>query len=195
MDCSPPGPSVHGIFQARVLEWVAKRKVISVQSLGEQGTEVRVLAGASPWPLDLPKLSTELGREKSQIQGPCQCGAQSGASGGWCLYWWGRRETDWMAAAEWQLWSQKPSPKCTHQEQSGSIWEGRIIPVKGRKPRSIFSYPYLFMTFKAYCSSMPPSAFEIKTSSRPTRSSVGWVCLTLHPRQVPYSLLALCTSA
>ena len=24
MDCSPPGPSVHGIFQARVLEWVAK---------------------------------------------------------------------------------------------------------------------------------------------------------------------------
>ena len=23
VDCSPPGPSVHGIFQARVLEWVA----------------------------------------------------------------------------------------------------------------------------------------------------------------------------
>ena len=23
MDCSPPGPPVHGIFQARVLEWVA----------------------------------------------------------------------------------------------------------------------------------------------------------------------------
>ena len=23
MDCSPPGPSVHGIFQARLLEWVA----------------------------------------------------------------------------------------------------------------------------------------------------------------------------
>ena len=23
MDCSPPGPSVHGIFHARVLEWVA----------------------------------------------------------------------------------------------------------------------------------------------------------------------------
>jgi len=23
MDCSPPGPSVHRIFQARVLEWVA----------------------------------------------------------------------------------------------------------------------------------------------------------------------------
>ena len=23
MDCSPPGPSVHGIFQARILEWVA----------------------------------------------------------------------------------------------------------------------------------------------------------------------------
>ena len=23
MDCTPPGSSVHGIFQARVLEWVA----------------------------------------------------------------------------------------------------------------------------------------------------------------------------
>ena len=23
IDCSPPGSSVHGIFQARVLEWVA----------------------------------------------------------------------------------------------------------------------------------------------------------------------------
>ena len=23
LDCSPPGPSVHGIFQARVLEWGA----------------------------------------------------------------------------------------------------------------------------------------------------------------------------
>jgi len=23
MDCSPPGSSVHGVFQARVLEWVA----------------------------------------------------------------------------------------------------------------------------------------------------------------------------
>ena len=23
MDCSPPGPSIHGIFQAGVLEWVA----------------------------------------------------------------------------------------------------------------------------------------------------------------------------
>ena len=23
MNCSPPGSSVHGIFQARVLEWVA----------------------------------------------------------------------------------------------------------------------------------------------------------------------------
>ena len=25
MDCSPPGSSVHGIFQAKVLEWAIKR--------------------------------------------------------------------------------------------------------------------------------------------------------------------------
>ena len=23
MDCSPPGSSAHGIFQARILEWIA----------------------------------------------------------------------------------------------------------------------------------------------------------------------------
>ena len=102
---------------------------------------MRVLARASPWPLDLPRLTTELGRQKSQVQGPWQSGAQSGVSGGRCHYWWGRRETEWMAATEWQLWSQKPSPKCVHQEWPGSIWEGRIIPGKGRKHRSIFSYP------------------------------------------------------
>ena len=49
IDCSPPGSSVHGIFQARVLEWVAiafsnawKWKV-KVKSL----SHVRLLA--TPW--------------------------------------------------------------------------------------------------------------------------------------------------
>ena len=27
MDCSPPGSSIHGIFQARVLEWGAKKSL------------------------------------------------------------------------------------------------------------------------------------------------------------------------
>ena len=31
MDCSPPGPSVHGIIQARILEWVA---ITSLPKLG-----------------------------------------------------------------------------------------------------------------------------------------------------------------
>ena len=32
MDCSPPGSSIHGIFQARVLEWVA----IAFSALGPE---------------------------------------------------------------------------------------------------------------------------------------------------------------
>ena len=32
MDCSPPGSSIHGIFQARVLEWAAI--VFSEESIG-----------------------------------------------------------------------------------------------------------------------------------------------------------------
>ena len=37
MDCSPPGSSVHGIFQARILEWVAisfKKDALSPQGGG-----------------------------------------------------------------------------------------------------------------------------------------------------------------
>ena len=29
MDCSPPGSSVHGILQARTLEWVARQLILS----------------------------------------------------------------------------------------------------------------------------------------------------------------------
>ena len=36
MGCSPPGPSVHGIFQARVLEWVA----ISFSCLSEEALKI-----------------------------------------------------------------------------------------------------------------------------------------------------------
>ena len=35
MDCSPPGSSVHGIFQARVLEWVAIAFSILEKSRGQ----------------------------------------------------------------------------------------------------------------------------------------------------------------
>ena len=35
MDCSPPGSSIHGIFQARVLEWGAiKEMTMSVKLTG-----------------------------------------------------------------------------------------------------------------------------------------------------------------
>ena len=46
MDCSLPGSSIHRIFQARVLEWVAisfSRAISSVQSLS------RVRLFATPW--------------------------------------------------------------------------------------------------------------------------------------------------
>ena len=38
MDCSPPGPSIHGIFQARVLEWGAI--AFSPDPLGPANAEV-----------------------------------------------------------------------------------------------------------------------------------------------------------
>ena len=39
MDCSPPGSSIHGIFQARVLEWgaIAFSKILAKKSKTRQG--------------------------------------------------------------------------------------------------------------------------------------------------------------
>ena len=48
MDCSPPGSSVHGIFQARVLEWGA-----IAFSLGK-GYHSSILAWRIPWALYSP---------------------------------------------------------------------------------------------------------------------------------------------
>ena len=37
MDCNPPGPSIHGIFQARVLEWVAIAFFVTYYYLAKKG--------------------------------------------------------------------------------------------------------------------------------------------------------------
>ena len=44
MDCSPPGSSVHGIFQARILEWVA----VSYSRRSSQAREADSLPLAPP---------------------------------------------------------------------------------------------------------------------------------------------------
>ena len=41
MDCSPPGSSVHGILQTRILEWVAISLFPSPRNLPDQGIEPR----------------------------------------------------------------------------------------------------------------------------------------------------------
>ena len=48
IDGSPPGPSVHGIFQARVLEWV----VISFSNVWKWKVKVKSLSCV--WPLETP---------------------------------------------------------------------------------------------------------------------------------------------
>ena len=48
MDCSPPGSSIHGIFQARVLEWGAI--VFSVRSAGRRIFEAGKLEGMRDLP-------------------------------------------------------------------------------------------------------------------------------------------------
>ena len=50
MDCSPPGSSVHGIFQARILEWVA-----IFSSRGSSQPRVRTLSIQEKWVQSLGK--------------------------------------------------------------------------------------------------------------------------------------------
>jgi len=47
MDCSSPGSSIHGLFQARVLEWgaIAFSEYSCLENLKEQ----KSLVGYSPW--------------------------------------------------------------------------------------------------------------------------------------------------
>jgi len=42
MDCSPPGSSVHGIFQARVLEWGAIALICLMYNKRERMEEERI---------------------------------------------------------------------------------------------------------------------------------------------------------
>ena len=45
MDCSPPGSSVHGILQARILEWVTMPPPGDLPNPGTKRTEVSCIAG------------------------------------------------------------------------------------------------------------------------------------------------------
>ena len=61
MDCSPPGSSVHGIFQARILEWVAISSSRNVKSLS------RVRLFGTPWTVAYQApLSIEFSRQQYQ---------------------------------------------------------------------------------------------------------------------------------
>ena len=56
MDCSLPGPSVHGIFQARVLEWVAmsfSKCDVYIQWNIDSESESRSVVSDSLWPRGL----------------------------------------------------------------------------------------------------------------------------------------------
>ena len=48
MDCSPPGSSVHGIFQARVLEWVAKFEYLNLKLTQQRNREDKIGNSSRP---------------------------------------------------------------------------------------------------------------------------------------------------
>ena len=54
IDCSPPGSSVHGILQARTLEWVAI-SFSRVSSQPRDGTQVSCIVGRVDYKLALSK--------------------------------------------------------------------------------------------------------------------------------------------
>jgi len=65
MDCSPPGSSAHGIFQARILEWVAISFSRVSFPLRDQ-TLISCIAGGLPY-LQAGSLQTQFSSENSTI--------------------------------------------------------------------------------------------------------------------------------
>ena len=69
MDCSPPGPSIHGVLQARVLEWVAisfskrnyrkKESEVAQSCLTLQPHRLQPTRPLHPW--NFPGKSTRVG--------------------------------------------------------------------------------------------------------------------------------------
>ena len=47
MDCSPPGSSIHGILQARILEWDSRDPFSSESSRPSDQTQVSCISGRS----------------------------------------------------------------------------------------------------------------------------------------------------
>ena len=79
MDCSPPGSSVHGIVQARILKWVAiflglqymdfwRTKTFSPQHLGTPFSLVSSLAGGRGSGVMIPVASWLLLRRTSLLK-------------------------------------------------------------------------------------------------------------------------------
>ena len=60
MDCSPPGSSVHGIFQARILEWIAISFSRESSQPGNQIEELNPGIGPRSPALQADSLPTEL---------------------------------------------------------------------------------------------------------------------------------------
>ena len=91
MDCSPPGSSIHGIFQARVLEWgaIAFSETLGINNSNSDYKRrelARALsAGVSTArellrPLSSPLLSPEHSLSLSIQAGNCRTGASEAAS-------------------------------------------------------------------------------------------------------------------
>ena len=61
MDCRPPGSSVHGIFQARILEWIA---IPSLEDLPNPGIKPRSPALQEYYLLSESQLLNKIGKKK-----------------------------------------------------------------------------------------------------------------------------------
>ena len=69
MDCSPPGSSVHGIFQARELEWgaIAFCESEAVDGGTPEHTGYTKIAAGSGGGVDLGRMGLEDGQEVEEI--------------------------------------------------------------------------------------------------------------------------------
>ena len=73
MDCSPPGSSVHGILQARILEWAACPPPGDLPNIGIEPTSLAAHALVSGFFTTEQPGVHRSGNARSNGKGKCEC--------------------------------------------------------------------------------------------------------------------------
>ena len=113
MDCSPPGSSVHGILQARILEWVA---IPFSRGLLHPGIEPESpVLQADSWPSEPPGKPSYYHFQNEELKQRWVTHVGRGRAGIWTHSGWGQCSPSFSRPGHWSLREEKAVPRFSSQ--------------------------------------------------------------------------------